>query len=176
MTSTIAELQAALEEMQAALQEMKDRADIIDVCIRNHWYTDRKRWDLLAECFAEEVTMPTRDIMRTLEPGQSGTGSVLPRETFVKNIASWMEELTTQHILAGHHVDLDGDTAVCHANGYNQHIGALQVGGNRVVHGTAYEWRLRRTPDGWRIVSLTGTPIWGEGNEAVCDVMIGKSG
>ena len=78
-----------------------------------------------------------------------------------------MDGLTTQHVVAGHHVDLRGDTASCYANGINMHIGAPSIAENRVVHANAYEFELTRAPDGWQITALSSKPIWAQGNELV---------
>lgn len=153
------------------LQAAIDRSEIIDICIRKHWYVDRKLWDRLGEVMAPEVSVPSQEDFRSPGPDGQAHGRVRPLEHFRAGMEVLMDGLQTQHIVAGHHVEIDGDSAVCYANAYNMHIGTPDFANgsqeNRVVHGSAYEFRLARTPDGWRITSLRSMPIWAQGNELV---------
>lgn len=153
--------------MEERLAWFLDRAEIIDTCTRMHWYLDRKEWDRLEEVLAPEISVPTLAEFRSVRPGQAATGRARPRGEFVAGLAVLMEGLTTQHLVGNHLVDIDGDRASCYANASNMHVGPPQIAENRVVHGSAYEYRLARTPDGWRITALNSTPIWATGNEMV---------
>ena len=151
------------------LAELLDRAEIIEVCTRMHWYLDRKAWDRYPEVFADEVSLPTLEEVRELAPGEAVRGRVRPLADVVASTKTLMDGLTTQHIVGGHHVDLRGETATCYANGVSMHIGSPQVAQNRVMHANAYEFELVRTPKGWRIRGINARPIWAEGNEMVCN-------
>jgi SnoaL-like domain len=149
------------------VEQMVDRAEIIEVCCRMHRYVDRKLWHRFSEVFADEVSIPTRDEFQSVHPGESVQGNDRPLGDLAAGMALMMDGLTTQHIVSGHHVDLDGDTAICYANSYNMHIGSPQIAENRVVHANAYEFELARTRAGWRIRALRATPIWAQGNERI---------
>ncbi|MCU1486539.1 MAG: mmyY [Actinomycetia bacterium] len=156
------------KDLEQRLAAVVDRAEIIEVCTRMHFFLDRKAWDRYPEVFAAEISLPTRAEFAALKPGESAKGSPRPLADLTASIEVMMHELTTQHIVAGHHVDLDGDTATCYANGYNMHIGPAGIAENRVVHASYYQFGMVRTPDGWRIQSLNSNPIWAQGNEKVC--------
>jgi hypothetical protein len=148
---------------------MNDRAEIIEVCCRMHWYLDRKMWDRYRQVFTDEVSLPSREEFGALQPGEATRGQVRPLAEFTANIQELMDGLTTQHIVSGHHVDLRGDSATCFANGLSMHIGPPSIAENRVMHANAYEFELKRTPDGWRIAALNSQPIWAQGNELVAE-------
>jgi hypothetical protein len=154
-------------QTEERIGEIIDRSDIIEICCRMHWYVDRKLWHRLDEIFADEVSLPTRAEFQALRPGEATHGSSRPRSELIANMEQMMDGLTTQHNVAGHHVDLHGDTATCYANGTNMHIGPPSIAENRVVHANVYEFELTRTPVGWRITALNSQPIWAQGNESV---------
>jgi hypothetical protein len=71
--------------------------------------------------------------------------------------------LITQHLIAGHQVELDGDRAICRAHSINVHLpedgegspgrdsGRSGKDGGLVLHGNEYRFELARTAVGWRI-------------------------
>jgi hypothetical protein len=54
----------------------------------------------------------------------------------------------TQHLIAGHQVELDGDRAICRADSINVHLPVDARGGEigaLVLHGNEYRFELERT-------------------------------
>jgi hypothetical protein len=75
----------------------------------------------------------------------------------------------TQHLIAGHQVEVDGDRAVCRAHSINVHV--VEDGAGPVVaHGNEYRFELRRTERGWRIVARQTWIRWRSGDEKHYDV------
>jgi hypothetical protein len=77
--------------------------------------------------------------------------------------------LLTQHVIAGHQVQLDGDRSVCRAHAINVHV--PEAGLSQVISpGNEYRFELRRTESGWRICSRQRWIRWRSGNETDYDV------
>jgi hypothetical protein len=83
-----------------------------------------------------------------------------------------LKGLVTQHLIAGHQVELDGDRAVCRAHSINVHLPENAEADNStvVLHGNEYRFELARTPAGWRIDGRQTWIRWRWGDEARYDV------
>jgi hypothetical protein len=163
-----------------------DKLEIIEVCTRVHWCYDHQEWDGLDALFADVVSMPT-----LAQAGAAGfaVGRYLDDYLFTRDelkraLSSVKDGLTTQHLIAGHQVTLDGDSAVCLAQSINVHLtsgmaagsggepaGDLVggLGGALVAHGNDYRFDLVRTGDGWRIRGWVPRIRWSYGNESSYD-------
>jgi hypothetical protein len=165
-----------------------DRLEIIEVCTRTHWCYDHRDWDGLDALFAVAVSMPTLE-----QAGSPGfdletylDGYLFSREELKRALSSVQAGLITQHLIAGHQVTLEGDTAVCLAHSVNIHLasrlasgvasvagapdsGASATGHGLVAHGNDYRFDLLRTVDGWRIRGWVPRIRWGYGDEASYD-------
>jgi hypothetical protein len=170
------------------LGAMADRLEIIEVCTRVHWCYDHQDWDGLDFLFADAVSMPT--LAQAGSPGFDLDtyldGYRFSREELKRALSSVQAGLITQHLIAGHQVTVEGDTAVCLAHSVNIHLasplvpGAASVGaasdsgasGSRhglVAHGNDYRFDLLRTADGWRIRGWVPRVRWGYGDGASYD-------
>jgi ketosteroid isomerase-like protein len=74
----------------------------------------------------------------------------------------------TQHLLTGHHVDVDGDTAAVRANLvaihiWNDHPVEATMLDRSFTAGGVITADLRRFPDGWRISKTENRVIWRAG-------------
>jgi hypothetical protein len=106
------------------LDAIADRLEIIEVCTRTHWCYDHQDWDGLDFLFADAVSMPT-----LAQAGSTGfdldtylDGYLFSREELKRALSSVQAGLITQHLIAGHQVALEGDTAVCLAHSVNIHL------------------------------------------------------
>jgi hypothetical protein len=144
--------------------ELRDRLDIIDVCTRMCWHTDKRQWERLgSEVFADKVLVDYASL----------NGTDASEMTAGELIATWralLSELTsTQHLLTNHLVKVDGDTAVATADFQATHLLPNALGGPLWTLGGHYRFTLHRTPSGWRIDGLTMTADWADGNRQIME-------
>ena len=156
------------------LQELADRLEIIEVCTRLHWCVDHRDWDGLDDLLADHVSFPTPAEMTA--PGFDPARYRRSRAEVKAAYPGLLSGLITQHLLAGHQVELDGDRAVCRAHAINAHLpdggegGDSGKGGALVLHGNEYRFELARTAAGWRIDGRQTWIRWRWGDEARYDV------
>ena len=143
-----------------------DKLEIIEVCIRAHWLYDHDAWDDVDITFTETVAMPT--VAQAVEPGFDPYHYLdayrVARDKVRSGLSGFKVGLITQHLVAGHHVVLDGDTAVCRAHAINVHLATdAPAGAAPLLHGNEYRFDLVRTPAGWRIRGWIPTVLWSWG-------------
>jgi len=142
-------------------QQLQDRLDVMDVCTRMAWYTDRRQWDSLVAVFTDEVAVDYTSLAGGA-PGSVGRDEL---------VGSWRELLdgmtATQHLVTNHLVTVDGDAAECTAQFHATHIADVPHGENRWILGGHYRYVLTRAGHGWQICSLTMTVDWSSGNQAI---------
>ena len=169
----------------AAIAAIADRLEIIEVCTRVHWCYDHQEWDGLDALFDAAVSMPTlaQAADPGFDPGRYLDQYLFTREELKRALGSVRQGLITQHLIAGHQVNLNGDKAVCLAHSINIHLAAgtgsssgagsgwsaSGPGGGLVAHGNDYRFDLARTPDGWRIRGWVPGIRWGYGDESSYD-------
>jgi SnoaL-like domain len=149
-----------------------DKLEIIEVCTRVHWCYDHQEWDGLDALFAGTVSMPT--LAQAASPGFDAEryldDHLFTRDELKRALGSVRQGLTTQHLIAGHQVTLNGDRAVCLAHSVNIHLPSGPIpGGALVAHGNDYRFDLLRTADGWRIRGWVPRVRWSYGDEAAYD-------
>jgi 3-phenylpropionate/cinnamic acid dioxygenase small subunit len=144
-----------------------DRLDVIDVCTRLHWCVDHRDWDALDELLDERVSFPTP--VESQRPDFDPSHYVRNRSEVKASYPELLAGLTTQHLITGHRVELDGDRAVCHAHSVNVHVPEADPT-RLVLHGNEYRFELRRTESGWRIVARQTRIVWRNGDESDYDV------
>lgn len=103
---------------------------------------------------------------RVIRP--NGAATVGPANIADSHARSFARFEATQHLLTGHDVDVDGDTAVVRAN-----LVAIHIWNDRPVEasmldrsftaGGVITATLRRFTDGWRISELENHVIWRTG-------------
>lgn len=140
-----------------------DRELIIDTTTRVAWYADQRRWDNLADLFAEQVVLD----YTSLVGGEPAT--VAPADI----VRSWKATLggldATQHLISNHLVDVhaDGNTAMATAQFVATHLLATSHGGPIWTLGGHYRWTLGQEGGVWRIESMTMTATWASGNQQI---------
>jgi 3-phenylpropionate/cinnamic acid dioxygenase small subunit len=141
----------------ATVQGLRDRAEIIDVCVRYARALDQRDWDLLQTCFEPDATFDYDG----MEPFR-GT------EALVAVCRGALDPLdASQHLLGNHVVDVDGDEARSGCYLQAQHVRSGTPGGHTYIVAGTYTDHLRRGPDGWRITHRRLAVSWTDGNSAV---------
>jgi hypothetical protein len=159
--------------MSAARDTAIDKFAVIELCRMPHWAYDHESWDDLDDVFTETLSMPT--VAQAGEPSfdlDSYLGRYLVSRTDMKRgMAMFRAGLVTQHLIAGHHVTLVGDTAVCRAHSINIHMLAeAHADQPALVHGNEYRFDCIRTGDDWRIRGWVSTVRWSFGDDSFHDV------
>ncbi len=134
--------------MDVTQQMIVDRFEIIDIFNRYAIGVDTRDEEVYLSCFTDDLLVNVT--------GES-----------VENTAKgWTEQAftalsnfeKTQHIITNHSVEINGDTATAHAYLQALHFtkdNTFSVWGH-------YSHKLTRTPEGWRINSLTLVTDWHE--------------
>jgi hypothetical protein len=139
-----------------------ERIDIIQTTTRMAVLADARRWDDLVDLFTDEVRVDYTSL-------NGGEPATLPAHQLVK---TWTESLgrlgATQHLVADHLVDLDGDVATVTAAFQATHV-AVAPDPRRWVLGGDYRYELVRAGAGWRIAGLTMTARWQDGDRSVLE-------
>jgi hypothetical protein len=144
-------------------QEIQDRLDVIDVCTRMAWHTDRRQWDALTELFADEVTLDYTSLA-------GGAPAQLDRDALVGSWRQLFGTMTaTQHLLGNHLVTVDSNVAECTAQFQATHLADMAPAEDRWILGGHYWFGLIRVSGQWRISAVTMTMTWSSGNQAILD-------
>ena len=146
--------------VQEQLGALLDRARIIDLVCKFAVSIDRRRWDDLASCFADEIELNT---IRT------GRWVKMERAQLIDVLRAAFESYTaTQHVSANHQVTLDGDSASVWSTLNATHYLKGAEGGEFQQQVGYYEYHLVR--DGaWKITSIQQFAHWQRGNQQIFD-------
>lgn len=139
------------------LTTVRDRADIADLCARYAVALDSADWALLRTCFADDAEVVYGD-----GPPLRGPHAV---EEVCRGALDPLD--ASQHLVGTVLVDVDGDDATSTCYLHAQHVRHGTPGGDTFVVAGTYRDRLRRRPDGWRIVHRTLEVTWTAGNPDV---------
>ncbi len=138
--------------------QTEDRLAILDIIGRLALLLDAKDWDALEALFTD----PIYSARTSLWGGEPQTQS--PAEF----VGGWRYALANldaiHHLITGHVITLDGDQATCSANMQGTHVFDNKSGDSMWTVGGRHDYELKRTPDGWKISSLTFTIQWATGN------------
>ncbi|MEV0579346.1 MULTISPECIES: nuclear transport factor 2 family protein [unclassified Streptomyces] len=133
---------------------------VAETCTRMAVHADRREWQQLRGLFADRVLLDYTSLAGG-EPVRLN-----PQEI----VDAWAGTLgaydATQHLVANHLVDVDGDRAVCTASFQATHRLATSYGDPLWTLGGDYRWQLVRTGDRWLIDTVVMTATWGDGNQA----------
>jgi hypothetical protein len=121
--------------------QLADHLAVVDVVNRYATALDTHDWDLLDEVFSSDAI------------GDFGNQTLRGRQALKDMIRGMLGGTgPSQHLLANHRVELDGDRATCVCQ-----VRASAAGRGADAQRTYELWgeyrdRLRRLPEGWRIV------------------------
>lgn len=136
---------------------VQDRADAIDVVQRYMNYADRRKWESMVSLFAEVVYVD----YSSMRPGE-----VAAKQDRAALINFWRERFApikaTQHHLGSLVADVEGDEATVYASGIAAHFKRPPDGEGMLLWqvGVAYDWRLVRHGDSWKIAAVTANKLW----------------
>jgi 3-phenylpropionate/cinnamic acid dioxygenase small subunit len=131
---------------------VSDRLEVSEVLDDYARGVDSKDWDLVLSVFSDDATLdytafggpkgPAREVVDWIQ------GSVSPMAM-------------TQHHITNRHITIDGDDAVCVAELFAP-LGMATGDGkmSMLFSGGAYNDRMRRTPDGWKIAERICDKAW----------------
>ncbi|MEU5306664.1 nuclear transport factor 2 family protein [Streptomyces noursei] len=144
--------------------ELLDRLDIIEVCTRMCWHTDKREWELLRSAVFAEMVHVDYTSLNGGKPADMAADELIDVwRALLSGLAS------TQHLITNHLVRISGDTAVATADFQATHLLPNALGGPLWTLGGHYRFTLRRTPAGWRIDGLTMTADWAKGNRQIME-------
>ncbi len=133
-------------------------AEIRDLVTKMFVYTDRRRWDDLADVFADRVTLDWTALLC----GEPATIAGAEVGSIWKGLMSGWR--ATQHLTGNLLVRIDGDEASVSVDAQATHYLPDDLGDSRWVLGCYYDMRARRSAIGWRLVEVTLHPLWSTGN------------
>jgi hypothetical protein len=158
------------------LKTLLDRMEITDTVIRYGTSIDLRDWARFRTCFADEIEVDFtswgggRDLSLFPAPKR------MKAEQWVAGVSKSLSGFTaTQHLLANHTIDLQGDRAECLSYVQAMHYLPNDRGDNELVLGGYYNDRMVRTAQGWRIEGLKLTVLWTKGNRFVFELAFAKS-
>ena len=129
----------------------QDWVDVADVLARYGQALDDKDWAMLSSCFVPDATFD-----------YAGSGKYDSYADFEELARATMGRYSsTQHLVGSMRITIDGD--IGQARCYAQAAHVTDGNGDMRITGTSYYDDLRRTPDGWRIVSRRMVRLWGNG-------------
>ena len=121
-----------------------DRSELTDLVARLGRCLDEKRYEQMPTVFAPdaEVNTPTgsaKGLDAVIEKARTNRPDGVSSQSFITNPL----------------IEVNGDTATIEAN-----LFAVFIGSNPRFFGERYHLTATRTPDGWRIIRVTGVPLW----------------
>jgi hypothetical protein len=145
-------------------EEAADKLEIIELCMVKHWIYDHDAWPEYDEVFADVVSFPGAAAV-DVDSNAYLQGHLITRDELKAALQGFKAGLITQHLIAGHRVQLDGDTAVCRAHSINIHFPARNaVDDALLAKGNEYRFDCIRTSSGWRIRGFIAVTRWTWGN------------
>lgn len=145
--------------MDNELQLLVDQQAIIQLLNRYAFALDDRDWSALRSCF-------TPDAIYTFSHGLRVEGF----EAIEGVCRRALEPLDlSQHIVAGHLVELDGDEATARCYLHAQHVRRGIPDGETYIVAGKYTDTLVRADDGWRIRQRDLTSLWEAGNPMVLE-------
>jgi ketosteroid isomerase-like protein len=143
------------------MNDRPDDTEVIRAATAMGMLVDQRDWDAVTRLFTDQVEVD----YTSLNGGEPMTVAATDL------IRGWQANLrhldATQHLVAGHLVTLDGDTATCVSNVQGTHVLANNTGGPHWTVGGRYHMRFTKTDAGWKMNALTLTVSWATGNQAI---------
>jgi len=149
-------------------EALHDRMEIMELTSKLLLSVDAREWAAAEELFTDRVDVD----YTSLNGGQPQT--VSPAAL----IGGWRQTLdhleATQHLQGNHVIAFDRDEASCATNVQATHVLPNATGGPIWTVGGRYDFRLTRTPSGWRIAAMTLTVKWATGNQRIMELAASK--
>ena len=137
----------------AQLQWLVDRAQISDLLVEFARSLDERDWDANTALYVPDGVFMVGDVFRLVGHDQlRATGSDRGLGQYA---GTW-------HLSSNHAIQIDGDTATTRSYLLGVHL----LSDNPFHHadgGGWYDCTLRRTPEGWRFVTVRVHEVWNAG-------------
>lgn len=117
-----------------------------------HWLADHFRWDEFKQLWTEDAVFEVA----------SGGRTYVGRDEIVRIQSGRIHERyeRTQHLIVNCAFEVDGDSATGHANLLFIGVPKASEPAQNYMSGGMYEWRFRKTPDGWRSAHTRLEFLW----------------
>ncbi|MER6843893.1 nuclear transport factor 2 family protein [Streptomyces platensis] len=147
-----------------AVQSIADKVEITEKTAEFGLRVDTHEWDRLKALLADAVTIDY-SLLHGKDPVTTDPDGVVDMwHTVLENLTS------TQHLIAGQVITVDGDIATCVANLVASHYLPNESGDPTWTIGGRYEFGLVRTESGWRINAVVLIPKWSTGNRTIMQI------
>lgn len=134
--------------------EIADHHEIVQLTHRYCWALDEGDWDTLrSSVFTADATSDLG------AGGQNGIDEIVERVSTALAVFD-----ITQHMVATHQIEIDGDTSSGRCYLQAQHV---RPTGDKLMIGATYDDTYVRTADGWRINYRKITALWTEGQGGI---------
>jgi hypothetical protein len=128
---------------------------------------DARDWNSLEGLFADSVYYDRTSLF-------GGEPQALRPAELVEGYRQALGNLDAlHHLITGHVIKIDGDSATCAANMQGTHVVANASGGPIWTVGGRHDYQLERTADGCKISALTFTVQWATGNMHIVTLAAG---
>lgn len=145
--------------MDETVRRLLDESDLRDLIHRYAFGLDTRDWVLWRSVFADEVEMDMSDYQPEPPPRS------LPADVVVRSAEVQFAGFDrTQHFIASHRFDIDGDTARITAHMRAEHWMTTGQGGDRYTMYGTYHDDCVRTADGWKLTRVKLQLLREEGN------------
>lgn len=148
------------DSLEAIVRELADERAIIQLAVRYCRAVDARDYAALRDLFVPDATAHLGDA----DP--EGIDAIIDHLRRALDPCD-----VTQHLVGGHLVTVDADTATAECDLHAQHVRKGTEGGSRFILGGRYRDRLARTDDGWRITRRDLDFTWFSGNPAVIEAV-----
>lgn len=144
-----------LSDLAATVRELKDRDQVARLVRTYARGVDRRDWDLVRSCFAEDAVA-------------EGSRKSAPIGPYLDDLIPGVEYYpTTMHFMGNQLVDVDGDVAQIETYAVAYHWKGDHAGADHpenLVVGVRYHDTLVRRGDGWVITKRRVDPDWRSGS------------
>ena len=139
---------------ELTMEKLLERAKIEDLLNRYATALDGRDWDVLDEVFAPDATAHFQ-----------GIGHYEDRDAIVAVIRSVLGQCgPTQHLLGNMRIEINGQEAQSKCYLQAIHAGLGKYASEKMTVWGEYRDKLKRTPQGWRIVHRELAGIHAEGD------------
>ena len=151
--------------MKNLAHEVQSKVLITETLNRIMLHADLSQWDKLKEVFADDITLDY-----TSEFG--GEPIHLTPKKLVEEW-KWLANYEgSEHIIAGHVIEVDGDTAKATAQEMGVHKLTNDKGEPFWDNGGHYEFELKEVSEGnWRVTRMKYVLRWERGNRGIVDLV-----
>jgi hypothetical protein len=150
--------------VSSRISQLVDERDILDTVHRFAAGMDLREWDAYRSVFVDEIEVDYTSY-------RGGEVLRMAADAWVDRVRRrFATMIATQHMLTNHRIEIDGDEALCRTYLEAQHVALVDGVEDWCLIGGEYHDRLRRTPDGWKIVLKRLDVRWITGNRAILDL------